>query len=569
MKCFKTILILILAANFVFAQNNGEFLKFTAKVGFTKKEDSIITYKFFDEGKKVALVGEKNLQIWDVENAKLLNSIPHQIPQFAPKGVLNFVLLGVPLLLNWQPFFIDPDGKWIITIERPGDKKPKTIVVRDLQSSKPIKTLETPNVSIDYLSFDPGKNEINTYGELDGVTVLAKWDKDTLELKKSVTVNNYKWSQFIKNDEKILVGTGNAKQNSADPKQGAGLTLRDAKTGAVEKEYSAQNLLPGTIFERAEISGDEKFLMARCDNRIFVWETDGNGAPRFEIAPQNPKEDFERVDIAGGQFIVVSVDKKLRIYDLAGDGTPKYELVSAKPNDSVRLFGETADGKYIAVADDQKVSVLETGGSGKPAFEIARQSEKERFTTIIFTDDDQLLAVGRVNSSEKQPERTEFYNTATGKLVFTAPFGVGGKVFFTSDKKYLYTESLGSAAFLNIAEQKSFILPLGVHYPDTSGNAVVPVYDSPYNIEDIVLSPNEKMILKYGDDRVSVFDIETGKELQTVFDPEKVKYDKQNRVKKSGLSDAGWTSDGKYLFAFDKGSFFTRYRTVSFWQILK
>src|SRR5829696_5049109 len=119
MKKFSIILIIICAVNFVFAQTGGEVLEFKSKIGFTNGEDKIIEHRFLENGKKVLIIGQKNLQIWDVENAKLLNSVPHQLPQFAPRGfVSTYLLLGLPQLLDWRPLVVDKNGKWIITSEK-------------------------------------------------------------------------------------------------------------------------------------------------------------------------------------------------------------------------------------------------------------------------------------------------------------------------------------------------------------------------------------------------------------------------------------------------------------------
>ena len=58
MKFIRVILVLLIAANFVFAADT-EVLKFKSKIGFTKEEDVIITHKFFDNGKKSSLSEKK------------------------------------------------------------------------------------------------------------------------------------------------------------------------------------------------------------------------------------------------------------------------------------------------------------------------------------------------------------------------------------------------------------------------------------------------------------------------------------------------------------------------------
>ena len=65
-------LTLILAFSNVFAGNDTEVLEFKSKIGFTNNEDKIADYAFLNDGNKILIIGQKNLQLWDVENTKLL-----------------------------------------------------------------------------------------------------------------------------------------------------------------------------------------------------------------------------------------------------------------------------------------------------------------------------------------------------------------------------------------------------------------------------------------------------------------------------------------------------------------
>jgi hypothetical protein len=619
MKKFSVILIMIFAVGFVFAGADDEVLEFKSKIGFTNVDDKIIEYRFLENDKKLLIIGEKNLQVWDVENARLLNSVPHQLPQFASRGfVSEYLLLGLPRLLDWRPFLVDEGGKWIITAEKIGTNPLRSAVVRDLQSLKQIAVLDLPNVSTDYVSFDENKNEILTFGITDKNGAFASWDKDKFTVKEVISIREYKWHQKIRNDEKMIVGSGDTKVVwtglGLNIKQGDTLTLRNAKTGAIEKEYTAKNLKPETSFQETTISADEKFLISKRNDRIFVWEIDGDAAPKFEIsnpnpkgnfsfkgiydrkfivvkideqlrvydiegngAPmlevlqQNPKEDLDFVRILSGRFVVVNVDARLRVYDTQGGKAPKLEVVSDNPKDSVEFRGATENGKYIAVSDDRKVSVFEVSGGGKPIYEIVRQSEKERFPTVQFLNARNLLVVARVNRSEKKEPKTEFYDIPTGKLIFDAAFEAAYDMKFTPDGKYIYQTELGAFSVWNIADRRFFSIALATYTPPTNYDStnVQYVTDSPRNTEYAVFSPDYRYILRHGDDVTAIFETETGKQLQVIFDPEKVKYDKQNKIKKSGLGSAGWINNGKYVYALEPGGIFRNSKTISFWEVKK
>lgn len=615
MKKISAVLIMIFVVGFVFAANGADVLEFKGKIGFTNGEDKILEHQFLDNGKKVLIIGEKNLQIWDMENAKLLHAVSHQIPQFAPRGfVSTYLLLGIPKFLDWRSFIVDKDGKWMITSEKVGTNELRSAVVRDLQTLKVIAVLDLPNVSTEYISFDENKNEILTFGVTEKTGAFARWDTEKFTQKEVFSIKEYKWHQKIRGGEKMLVGSGDTKILwTAITKEGDSLTLRDVKTGAIEKEFTAKNLKPDTSFQDTTVSSDEKYLISRRNDRVFVWEIDKGGEPKFEISNPNLKGDFSFKQIIDRKFIVVKVDEQLRIYDIEGNGQPKiavspqnakedlsfrqiikerfvvvkaenkirvydtndanalkFELVSENPKDTMEYRGATKDGKFMAVSDDQKVLVLEVSANGKPLYEIVRQSEKERFPTVRFFEDKKLLAIARVNRSEKKEPRTEFYDISSGKLVFDAALAIGYDAEFTPDDKYIYEKGIGAFSVWNTAAKKYYAVPLETYteqnydystQQSTSGET--------RNAEDAEFSPDFRYILRHGDDVTAIFDTETGKQVQVIFDAQKVKYNKQNQIKKSGLGDAGWLNDGKYVYAFEAGSLFGSSKTISFWEVKK
>ncbi len=617
MKKLFLILVIIFAVGNVFANNDSEVLEFKTKIGFTKGEDKILEHQFLEDGAKLLIIGEKNLQLWDVENAKLINSMPQSIAQFTRRGfVSSYVLLDLPRLLDWRPFVVEPHGKWILTVEKLGANQFRSAVVRDLQTLKQLAVLDLPNVSTEYVDYDEQKGEIMTFGRTNMDGAFASWRESDFSRKDLISVKDYKWHQMIRDEKKVLVGTGDTKfsWSALSDKQGDTLTLRDAKTGAIEKEFVAENLKPETSFQETTVSADENFLISRRNDRVFVWNINSGGKPKFEISNPNPKGDFSVKQIVDRKFIVVKIDGQIRVYDVAGSGAPlfsiapknakedlsflqivrerfvivkaenkirvydtlngnalKYELAPENPKDTTEFQGLSKDGKYIAVREDRKVSVIELAGDGKPSYEIVRDSESERFPTVLFIDDKNLLAIARVNNKEKKEPRTEFYDLTTGKIKFDAPFAIDTDAKFTSDDKYLYNPKIGSFQVWNLAAKRFYSINLET-YTET-------MYDSSTqqttsgetrNSEYVRFSPDFRYILRYGDDVTAVFDTETGKQIQTIFDSEKVKYNKNNQIKKSGLGDAGWINNGKYVYAFESGSFFFgEKKTISLWEVKK
>ena len=661
MKGFLAFLIIISAVGFAFAVDDAQVLEFKSKIGFVNGEEKIKVHEFFDNERKMLIIGEKTLQIWDAETGKLLNSAPHQIPQFAPRGfVSDYLLLSIPKLLDWRPILVDKNGRWLITVEKVGNSLLRSAVVRDLGSLKQIAVLDLPNVSIDDIAFDKNKNEIMAQGKTDKTTAFANWNADNFQPKQQISIDEYKWHQLIYNEQKMIVGAGDTKILWVSPnrKEGDNLTLRDVKTGAIEKEYTANNLKPKTAFQETTVSADEKYLFAKRDDRIFVWEIAGDGSPKFEISNPNPKgslklkrivdkkfivvkideqlcvydiegsgqpkiavsnpnpkEGVSFKDIVDNKFLIAKVDEQLRVYDIQGDGTPFFELAPATPKENIKFSGIikerlivvrvdkklrvydaktktlkleivaddvndtveyrdiTDDNKYIVVYDDRKISVFDLDNGAKPLYSIVRTGEKERFPLVRFLNDRKLLVVARVNRSEKKEPRTEFYEIPTGKLAFDALFEAGYNLKFTPDGNLIYQTNIGSFEVWNISARKYYSLKLKYYSPPSRNpNDMNYSYmeESPYNTEFAEFNPDYRYVLRYDGDVTSVFDAETGTQLQNIFDSERVKYDKKtNQIKSSGLDEGGWINQGRYVYALASGGIFGSAKTVSFWKVKK
>lgn len=550
----------------------AELLEFIAETGFDKREDKIVKYKFFEDEKKIILFGEKNLQIWDYENGRLLDSVAHGIAKFETfKFFDNVAFFGVPPAISWESILIDPQEKWIVTIEPSADKKKKNAIVRSVPEMKQLAALEMPDNSADFISYDPNRDEIVVIGIDDNDAAIANWRRDSFELRQIIPVTEYKWHQFIKNGEKILIGSGDSKTSWSgyNLKQGDSLTLRDAKTGAVEKEFTAPNLMPRTPFRNTLVTKDEKLLISVRDDRILIWDIDGSGQPRLELSDAKTNNDFGIQSLLQDRFFFAYRGKDIYVYDIKGDGQPKYHLAAAAPNDSVRVASKSDDEQYVTVLEDEKVSLLKVNSNGKPLFEIVRDSPNERFNAVEITNLYDFLVVTRNNKKDKKPDRTEVYDLKTGKIVETIPENVGSGLKMTADGNFLYSVNTGYVYVWNFAKKQSYKIPLETYTTDCKvGGVDQPgCIETTQNAEHISISPNEKFILRYGEEIARVFDIETGKEIQQIFNPKRAKYNKFNKLKDSGVGTMFWTPDGKFVYAYDGYGLFFNNRTISFWRV--
>lgn len=574
MKIVKSLLSFALCVTVAFVVSIGaNVLEFIAETGFDKKEDKIVDYRFFENEKKIILLGEKNLQIWDYESGKQISSVTHGISKFDSfRNFGNVVFYDVPPVVEWQSVLIDPQGKWTVTIEPLGIQKKKAAIVREVTTMKQIAALELPGNSADFISYDEAESEIAVIGIDDKSAAIAKWKRDSFELRQLIPVTEYKWHQFVKNGKKIIVGSGDSKTiwSGYNLKQGDTLTLRDAKTGAIEKEFSAPNLMPKTPFRNTVITKDEKLLISVRDDRILIWDIDGNGQPRLELSDAKTNNDFGIQSLLQDRYFAAYRGKDIYVYDIKGDDAqPKYHLAAVAPNDSVRIASMSADEEYIAVAQDEKIAVLRVDSDGKPLYEIVRDSPNERFNAVEITSLYNFLIVTRNNKKDKKPDRTEIYDVKTGKLVDTIPENVGNGSIMSKNGNFLYSVNTGYVYVWNFTKKSSYKIPLETYTNDcdSAGTHQPGCIETTHNSEQIALSPNEKFILLYGEEIVSVFDIETGKEIQQVFNPRRAKYNKFNKLKDSGIGTAFWSPDGKFVYAYDTYGLFFNNRTISFWRV--
>lgn len=519
---------------------------FDKAIGFANGEDKIESYLFFDSGRKVVLFGKKQLQIWDIGEGKLINSTPHNIDRFAPVGILEgLVKMWV---MDWAPMLIDPNGKWLMTLEKQKGSKIRTGVFRSLSDAKEVARIETPNMSIDRASFSEDKTEIKTYGKSDDVAVFAVWDANDLSLKRSITIKDYDWHQDI-SGLRMIVGDGGTNSIWFWSKQGNRLTLRDARTGAIERTYSAQGIDPKSSYYNTTVSSDERFLLSVRDGRVLVWEVAGDGKPIYEVA-ENKETGLNFLRTIGSDHFAMMQGKSLQIYAIAGDGKPLYTLSSDDPNDTTEVADVTEIGEYIAVVDDTSVALIKTDSAGTPILKINHTNSNERFRPVGFVKNDGFLVVGRHNRTDKWPAKTQIYGL-DGKLVYDLEFLIDGKVMLSPDEKYLYAEYLGASAAMNIPENKSLYIPVDTVTPSSTDSEGVTTYGDQENVEWTTPEPSLRFILKHRGDVTAVYDADAGKEVQVLFDPARVKYDKNHKVKKSRLDDAFWAEDHSYIYALD------------------
>lgn len=542
------------------SQPKKDFVKFKAKIGFFNNEDRIKSYQFSEDGRQLIILGFNRIQLWDVKNGKLISSVPYSVQEYPAFSKLTAVLtFGISTLVKFEKIENSPEANYFVAVE--GKKDNRTVAVRQIETGNQLATLQLP-LPTDSISFE--KTLIVTRGEKKDETKIGFWDNVDFHAKGMLSVDEYKWHRFLKNEEKILLGSGYTKfALFGYGKQGNKFEIRDIKTGRVEKEFTAPDLNPEDYYRETEFTPDEKFMMSRRDKRIFVWEIDGADTPRYIIAPEMPKGDVDLEKVINQQYIVAEVDKKLRIYDFGGDGRPKHEFVSSDPKKTPEFLGNSEDGKYFAVKANDKLSFYEMDGNSQPFGEVSLLDKESNATRCI--DGDYCILKNKRQKGEQH--KTYFYNIKTGKVDFEIPIEFGWGTKFSPSKNYLYEENTGSFFIWNIPEKRSFSIYLKTESTTCQSNDTS-CTPRTYNAESVLLSPNEKFFIKYGDGATTVYDAETGDEAQNIFDPRLVTYNKKGKIKYSGFRMAEFSKDGENLFTFDSDKWSGKLQTVTIWDLI-
>jgi len=461
MRILKVFFICLFFTLFSFAQSSDGILRFKAKIGFDDPKERIVAQKSIDNGSKILLVGTKNIQLWDVENGKLLESHPHQIP-------------------NLQFLKFSPDMRKAVVIDMFSERiftkqKKVSASVWDLQTGKQIAVLERPTESIRDAEWSENGETLVTYSGFfySKRTEVCFWDGDSFKFRGAMQLKgSIEYKKLLRTGEIFLAKTDRLESNKFKYRLEDFLTAWDTATAKPLQNFSSgTDRQSGWLIEI--LTKDEKFAAmysgAFDRTRVAVWKIGGSDLPVYEIFPRKK----------GGTF---------------------------------RFFG--AVGNYLALYQDKTI---------------------------------------------------EFYNSADGKLKFSIPdqkpYSAHPRTFsLLPDGQTLVIESCEKAEFFDLVSgQKKFEIDL-VCKTDFD------LVSTSYRDWDMLsFHPSKNLLLTFSDKTVRVWNSETGKLEQTLFDPERAANKRKDENKDDGLTwSAGWLLNGKYVYARGAGG-----NSLLLWEMTK
>ena len=378
MNTLKIFLVCLFLPIVVQAQT-GDFLRFKARVGFDDKKERITAKHYSEDGAKLTLVGLKTIQVWDVPTAKLLKSYAHEI---------------VELDKFFGTFYqLSPDGSKIITLDsfgRDGDKKADRVnaYVFDVQTGKRLAVLERPDYSVRFAFWSADNATLVTFSGLlnQKQTEISLWDGADLSHRKSFAIDGFTWHYLSPDGERLYVGNGGQIKVlglPAGPSDGNSIGVYDARTGAVEKELTANGAGFDIDYSATRVSPDGRFIATPKEKNIVVWDTAAEGAvqPIYELAPRDPKG---KISLEGfsddGKYLHAKQNKVEESYEsesgrlaanvpklvkLARDSKhilPNLIAVGTLHDETFlkrKSFLETPDGRYAVALPCQQATVLD------------------------------------------------------------------------------------------------------------------------------------------------------------------------------------------------------------------
>lgn len=334
MRLFQIIILLI--PFYVFGQNAADILEFKARIGFTEQEERIIGQKIFDDGRKIILIGKKTIQIWDIKDAKLIESRPHEIPN------LENIDTSVK---------ISPDNEKIIVLDSISwrfirKEKKVTASIYNLQTGKLEKILERPTESIRDAEWSRDGKMLVTYSGIfnDKQTEICFWNGEDFEFRFSILAKGtVGFSHLSKDGRKFLLSAENTKKFYAIYNNERSTVIWDTQKGNVKQSLTfggGENPFVYSFYN--SLSPDENFLAASLKEKIAVWQIGGSNLPKYEI-PAVKNWQWIKGFSDDSRYLIVYQNKTLEFYD-AETGSLEISIPNVKKYEDVKLL---ADGKTL------------------------------------------------------------------------------------------------------------------------------------------------------------------------------------------------------------------------------
>jgi len=454
----------LIVSTLVLAQASNEVFQLKSRISLTGKEKIFQINELADKHRLV-VIGKEEVQFWDMFRGEPLKVLPHHIPNIVRGEYL------APPLNAVLPVALSLDGSKGLVIGKSG-----SVAVWDLQTGRQIGVLKRDSEPVRQIGFcQNGRIIFVMQGTLSKMEV-SFWDSKSLAFESSVKLRDLRWFYLSRDGRRFFTGAdhlmgiaGLVETVTASNR----LDVWDTRTGKIEKTLTAGEIKYEDWRDLANagvriagdsapvVSRDERFVAARSDNRVVVWEIEGGSGPKYTIAPT---------------------------------GSLK----------RVGLWGISYDGKYVLAGRNDKAEV---------------------------------------------------YETDTGKLYRSFPLEYRNRYQLSRDNKLAFILSREDAFVRDLVNEKL----LNTVRLDNRSTIDFPsnIFRTPEALDErvnISFSPDGKYFMMPEDGLVQILDASTGAHIQSLYDPERVKYGRDGKVTASGfeIAKALWLGNGEAVLVFNK-----------------
>ncbi len=411
-------------------------VEYRGNFGLHVVNDYIRWQRLVDGGNKLLLVGYRNMQIIDLPNTRVVETLPALLP---PEGSRAWNASD-----EWE---LAPDSRRILVLGPTDDASGKKIGwVWDFREGKQLAALDKSPSDVrsgvwsedgsTIVTSDRHFKYINSYEGDDANHVFSFWDGGSYEYRGSIALENVLWWYLSDDGRHFFAATGRTKRSIVGVRyvsDSAGvIRVWDTRTGREEGTIASadKNFNPRT--RDIQVSPDGRFLVFvnknksnPAEHRLLAWELDGSPKPLYEIKP-SPKIDNSSVVFSpDGSLFAVDVGRNLQIYDTR-TGEKRYELENVElphawlSNDVIFDVHE----KHIHGRDKSDPAQVVDVKSGSVLYKRRLTFREEVEYSYASSDDETVIIyesvlphpAGKVYATYNY-EYVRIYDTRTGELL--------------------------------------------------------------------------------------------------------------------------------------------------------
>lgn len=352
MRILQTGLLCLVFSASLLAQANKELFTLNGRLGLSDKGEEVVQTTSLGTGNRFLIVGKSQVQLWDIPSARLINSYSHKITGFQHVGFL-MRLFNVPNHME-----VNSEGTRGILMSKGPDKKSdnKVAAVWNLQTGEKLAVLDRSVEPFRSAFFsENGKTIMSMHGEMKDAE-LSFWDAETFAHRTAITIKDLSFHQLSRDGEHVYIGSAKANKWLGITVIGfdtsKGIELWNTRTAKLEKTYVDGDIKFWNPYNSSPaVSRDEKYLAARSEgNRMVVWETAGDGSPKYAIPAGDPKKKLRLVGISDdSRYLLTRTDEEADVY----------ELETGKLYRNFRLSGDST----YDLSPDSKYAIRRSQGS--------------------------------------------------------------------------------------------------------------------------------------------------------------------------------------------------------------